>query len=79
MSSMQDAYDLYDKELPAINHAIIDVWDGKLQATTDAIASEMYEKSLFEESLILDLQQKTAELKVVVIYYSHCKQLNCYR
>lgn len=77
MVSVFEACEIYEKLLPTINQAV-DLWnlhkDGKL---TDHIASQLYEQSIIEESLLRDIQQKIVELKVVVTFYQKNKHRIC--
>lgn len=77
MLSVFEAREAYDESLPGMSQAI-NLWnlhkDGKL---TDHIASQAYEQNIIEECLVRDIQQKIAELKVVVTFYQKNRLSTC--
>lgn len=77
MLSVFEAREAYDESLPAISQAI-NLWNlHKNGELTDHIASQTYEQNIIEECLVRDIQQKIAELKVVVTFYQKNKHSSC--
>ncbi len=63
-----DAYEAYTQYTAVVKDGI-KVWNNNQGQLTDHIASESYEKEIMQECFIRYLQQKIAELKIVIAYY----------
>lgn len=75
MNQVHDAYDACIKYTTEVQKGIA-LWNNNKDALTDQIASQSYEKEIMQECFLHNVQQKIAELKVIIAYYRQHKQLS---
>jgi hypothetical protein len=75
MNQVYDAYDACIKYTTEVQNGT-DLWNNNKDTLTDPIASQSYEKEIMQECFLHNVQQKIAELKVIIVYYRQRKQLS---